>query len=76
MARTDGRHNSHIQEKRPPAGGGAPAAAPTAAEERRTDLEGGRPAWRWAATVWAVVFLFLTLLAVFDLIAGLWRGRG
>jgi len=72
MARTDGRPTAHIQEKRPPSGGGVPPAphVPTP-EERLAAQEGRQPTWRWAATLWAIVFLFLTALALFDLIAGL-----
>ena len=72
MARTDGRPNPHIQEKRPPSASGTPPApAPPTPEERLAAQEGQQSTWRWAATLWAIVFLFLTLLAVFDLIAGL-----
>ena len=71
MGRTDGRSNAHIQEKKAPSGGN-PAPAPPA-EERPPAEEGRQPTWRWAAAVWAVVFLFLTALALFDLLTGLFR---
>ncbi len=74
MARTDGRQNSHIQEKKPAsAGSAAPAPPAPTAEERLAAQEGQQPTWRWAAAVWAVVFLFLTVLALFDLVAGLFH---
>ena len=73
MGRSDGRINSHLQEKKPaPAGNAAPATLPL--EERQAILEGAQPGWRWAATLWAVVFLFLTALMLFDLVAGLFHG--
>jgi hypothetical protein len=71
MGRSDGRPNSHIQEKKPPSGGESPAPPPRpTAEEREAAQEGREPAWRWAATIWAIVFLFLSALLLFDLIAG------
>jgi hypothetical protein len=72
MARKDGRSNAHIQEKRPPSGGGLSSPAPPA-EERPAVEEGRQPGWRWAATAWAIVFLFLTALMLFDLVAGLFH---
>jgi hypothetical protein len=73
MGRSDGRPNTHIQEKKTPSGD-SPAPAPPPAEERPAAAQEGRqPVWRWAATVWAIVFLFLTALALFDLLAGLFR---
>ncbi|HKI35769.1 MAG TPA: hypothetical protein VKA46_28195 [Gemmataceae bacterium] len=72
MARTDGRHSSHIQEKRPPSGGNSASPPPASAGEERQAAQEGRDAgWRWAATLWAIVFLFLTALLLFDLLAGL-----
>ena len=68
MGRTEGRPNSHIQEKKPPPEGNS---APRAAEDGPAAREAGQRHWRWAATVWAVVFLFLAALAIFDLLAGL-----
>jgi hypothetical protein len=73
MGRSDGRTNSHVQEKKPPPAGNAPAAA-LPPEERQAILEGAQPGWRWAAMIWAVVFLFLTALMLFDLVAGLLTG--
>jgi len=67
MARTDGRHNSHVQESRPtPAGrSAAPAEVgqPAAPEESRAG-------WRAAALVWAIIFLFLWVLMLLDLVYG------
>jgi hypothetical protein len=70
MARTDGRAHSHIQEARAPSAarpvpppGGEPAAPP----ERR------HRGWRFAVLLWAIMFLFLSALMVFDLIAGLFH---
>ena len=76
MGRSDGRPNAHIQEKRPSVAGDAPAAPPArpSAEERLAIQEGRQRAWRWAATLWAIVFLFLAALLVFDLVAGFLRG--
>jgi hypothetical protein len=72
MARTDGRPNAHIQEKRPPSASSTPPARPAPGAEEQLEVQEGRqPTWRWAATVWAIVFLFLTALALFDLVAGL-----
>ncbi len=70
MGRADRRANAHIQEKKPPPDGNA---APPPAEERAAAPEGQQRTWRWAALVWAVVFLFLAALALFDLVAGLFR---
>lgn len=70
MGRTDGRPNSHIQEKVPPTAADA-EPAPSAAEDAPAAQEFPQRAWRWATTVWAIVFLFLTALALFDLIAAL-----
>jgi hypothetical protein len=72
MARTDGRINSHVQEKKSSSAGGAASALP--AEERQAVLEGLQPGWRYASTLWAIVFLFLTALMLFDLVAGLFHG--
>jgi hypothetical protein len=60
MGRTDGRPNPQAQEKKPP-----PAA------ERPQADEGRQAAWFWAAAVWAVFFMFLVTLALYDLVAGL-----
>jgi hypothetical protein len=73
MGRTDGRPNAHIQEKTPPPAEGSPAPAPPPAEESPAAREFQQRTWRWAATIWAIVFLFLTALALFDLIAGLFH---
>jgi hypothetical protein len=73
MGRTDGRTNAHVQEKKPPSGGEPPAARPTA-EERQAIEAGRQPVWRWAATLWAIMFLFLAALLLFDLLAGLLHG--
>jgi hypothetical protein len=73
MGRTDGRSGPHIQEARPSAAA-RPSVQPQAA---RTDpppvAEGRQTGWRFAALIWAIVFLFLGALAVFDLFAGLFR---
>jgi hypothetical protein len=71
MARTDGRTGSHIQEGRSPAAGRP--APPAAGEERPPAPEERQPGWQLAATVWAIVFLFLAALLVFDLFAGLFQ---
>jgi hypothetical protein len=72
MRRSDGRRNAHIQERKPPSAGAAPAP-PTRPDGEEQPLPEGRQAgWRWAAAIWAVMFLFLTTILVFDLIAGLW----
>jgi hypothetical protein len=70
MARTDGRPNSHIQEKKPSSE--ANSSLP-AVEEWPAAEEGHQRGWRWAAMLWAVVFLFLTALMLFDLLTGLFH---
>jgi hypothetical protein len=72
MGRTDRRTNTHIQEKKPPP---QDNSAPPPAEERPAPMpDDQQRAWRWAATIWAIVFLFLLALAMFDLVAGMFRG--
>ena len=71
MARTGGRPTSHIQEARPASAERPPSPPPRADEERPQAPEGRQSGWRLAAALWAVVFLFLAALLVFDLIAGL-----
>ncbi len=73
MGRTDRRANTNIQEKKPPQENSAPQPI---AEERPAPAEVQQPSsgWRWAALVWAIVFLFLMALALFDLVAGMFRG--
>jgi len=74
MARTGGRPHSQIQEARP-AAARPPAAPPAPAdEERPAAADAPQPGWRLAATLWAIVFLFLAALMVFDLIASLFQG--
>jgi hypothetical protein len=71
MARTGGRPQSQITEARP-----APPRAPSpppAEEDRPSVPEGQQTGWRLAATLWAIIFLFLAALLVFDLLAGLFR---
>jgi hypothetical protein len=72
MGRTDGRPNAHIQEKKAPSAGNS-APAPPPAEERPAAPGPPQHTWRWAATLWAIVFLFLAALALFDLVVGLFR---
>jgi len=43
------------------------------AEERLAAQEGLHQTWRWAAAIWAIVFLFLAVLALFDFVAGLFH---
>ena len=72
MGRKNARANAHIQEKRATAGVGLPSPAP--GPEPAPAGEGGRHSgWRLAATLWAIVFLFLTALMVFDLVVSLVR---
>jgi hypothetical protein len=73
MGRKNGRPNVHIQEKRPAVLGSAPAA-PVNDEPPATAPEARLSGWRLAATLWAIVFLFLAALMMFDLIAGLIHG--
>jgi len=76
MARSGGRPNPHVQESRPPAAG-RPAPAPPDGDHRPPVWDGGegqQTGWRLAATLWAIVFLFLAALMVFDLVAGLFHG--
>jgi hypothetical protein len=74
MGRTEGRPNSHIQEKKPSSGGNSVPVSPApTAEERLEAQEARQPTWRWAATIWAIVFLFLSALALFDLATGLFH---
>ncbi len=70
MARSDGRHNSHVQESRP-ASGSRPAV-PAEADPAPVP-EPGHRGWRVAGLVWAIIFLFLSALLVFDLFSGLLR---
>jgi hypothetical protein len=73
MRRGDGRHHAHIQGSRPAAAAEAPSPAAPAAEERAA-VPGGNPAgWRLAGLLWAITFLFLSALMVFDLIAGVFH---
>jgi hypothetical protein len=63
-----------MQEKRPPSGGNSAAAPPEpTGEPVQTPQEARGSGWRWAATLWAIVFLFLSALLVFDLLAGVIR---
>jgi hypothetical protein len=67
MGRSDGRNNPHVHESKPP---GARPQAP-AGEERPAVPEGRDLAWRAASLVWAVVFLFLVALLIFDMVFSL-----
>jgi hypothetical protein len=70
MARTEGRTGPHIQPARPASGGRTPPAPPVPEDPPAVE-ETRRSGWRFAAMIWAIVFLFLGALLVFDLIAGL-----
>ena len=74
MARTQGRPNSHIQETRPSSGPRPTSPPPAPPEEERPAVQEGKGrGWRLAALLWAIVFLFLAALMVFDLLAGLFH---
>ena len=73
MARTDGRPHLHIQEKKP-SSAESPAPPRPTSEERAAAQEGLQPTWRWTATLWAIVFLFLSALLLFDMVVGLVHG--
>lgn len=70
MGRTDGRPNPHVQETRPPSGA---RPAPPPAGEPAPPPGRHHAGWRFAAMLWAITFLFLAALMVFDLIASLFH---
>ncbi len=72
MSRSDPRRTITIREEKPAA---PPPARGTEAEDRgKSAPEEPFPlGWNVAAFLWAVSFLFLTALIVYDLIAGLLR---
>jgi len=70
MGRKNGRPNVHIQEKRSAAG----LPLPSSTTSTEDTAEPQQPGWRWAVTLWAIVFLFLSALMVFDLIVSVVRG--
>jgi len=72
MGRKNGRSVAHIQEKRPSAVVGLAPSEPSAEMQPAGETAVHR-GWRWAATLWAIVFLFLTALMVFDLVVSLVR---
>jgi hypothetical protein len=74
MSRTESRHNPHVQGARPPAASrptAAPEEAPAEAEANAAPVS--HAGWRLAVFAWAIMFLFLSALAVFDMITGLFK---
>jgi hypothetical protein len=58
-----------VQEKKPSPGGDS-SIPPPPAEGRKVVWGSRQPTWLWAAILWAVAFLFLSTLMLFDLVIG------